>query len=260
MILIETTSPIVEEETFFSYPIASTVCLGIKGIRSFNHQERALQGGFASEKWILVAMAISKDGIITALWRGMVHSMSLTTGLVVHMIIGGLSMTGIQGIMRSYEEEYPIERESRRHERPYFDSYHDMDAVLDRDGYHNIETYRDHKFDRASRFGEQDHDDYAYDDYDYKSRTSYRKMGDSCERDYEYGRHSYDSDYERGRRRDGNWRRRESHDREHLGPLEVEVNRRTAMMMADMRGMKGGTVKTSVALVIMTWLRPQLLL
>ncbi|KAG5227360.1 RNA-binding protein [Salix suchowensis] len=119
-----------------------------------------------------------------------------------------------QSRRRSYEEEYPIERESRRHERPYFDSYHDMDAVLDRDGYHNIETYRDHKFDRASRFGEQDHDDYAYDDYDYKSRISYRKMGDSCERDYEYGRHSYDSDYERGRRRDGNWRRRESHDRE----------------------------------------------
>jgi hypothetical protein len=25
-----------------------------------------LQGGFASEKWILVAMAFSKDGIITA--------------------------------------------------------------------------------------------------------------------------------------------------------------------------------------------------
>ncbi|KAB5516782.1 hypothetical protein DKX38_027430 [Salix brachista] len=119
-----------------------------------------------------------------------------------------------QSRRRSYEEEYPIERESRRHERPYFDSYHDMDAVLDQDGYHNIENYRDHKFDRASRFGEQDHDDYAYDDYDYKSRTSYRKMGDSCERDYEYGRHSYDSDYERGRRRDGNWRRRESHDRE----------------------------------------------
>jgi hypothetical protein len=42
------------------------------------------------------------------------------------------------------------------------------------------------------------------------------------------------------------------------GPLEVEViaevNGRTAMMMADMRGMKGGgTVKTSVTLVIMTW-------
>jgi hypothetical protein len=39
---------------------------GIKGIRSFNHRERALQGGFASEKWILVAVAFSKDGIITA--------------------------------------------------------------------------------------------------------------------------------------------------------------------------------------------------
>ncbi|KAL3568498.1 hypothetical protein D5086_031149 [Populus alba] len=119
-----------------------------------------------------------------------------------------------QSRRRSYEEEYPIEKESRRHERPYFDSYHDMDAVHDRDGYHSIDSYRDHKFDRASRFGEHDRDDYAYDDYDYKSHTSYQKRGDSHERDYEYGRLSYDSDYERGSRRDGNWRRRESHDRE----------------------------------------------
>ena len=89
-----------------------------------------------------------------------------------------------------------------------------MDAVHDRDGYHSIDNYRDHKFDRASRFGEHDRDDYAYDDYDYKSHTSYQKRGDSHERDYEYGRHSYDSDYERGSRRDGNWRRCESHDRE----------------------------------------------
>ncbi|KAJ6735231.1 RNA-BINDING PROTEIN [Salix purpurea] len=189
-------------------------------------------------------MAISKDGIITALWRGMVrfHEPNYRTGGSYdnrRFINDRYSRDNVcprnafhrdilerenypppavdvwpQSRRRSYEEEYPIERESRRHERPYFDSYHDMDAVLDRDGYHNIETYRDHKFDRASRFGEQDHDDYAYDDYDYKSRISYRKMGDSCERDYEYGRHSYDSDYERGRRRDGNWRRRESHDRE----------------------------------------------
>ncbi|KAI5559546.1 hypothetical protein BDE02_17G118800 [Populus trichocarpa] len=119
-----------------------------------------------------------------------------------------------QSRRRSYEEEYPIEKESRRHERPNFDSYHDMDAVHDRDGYHSIDNYRDHKFDRASRFGEHDRDDYAYDDYDYKSCTSYQKRGDSRERDYEYGRRSYDSDYERGSRRDGNWRRRESHDRE----------------------------------------------
>ncbi|KAH8483126.1 hypothetical protein H0E87_027762 [Populus deltoides] len=158
-----------------------------------------------------------------------------------------------------------------------------MDAVHDRDGYHSIDNYRDHKFDRASRFGEHDRDDYAYDDYNYKSRTSYQKRGDSRERDYEHGRHSYDSDYERSSRRDGNWRRRESHDREcdkralsqeksqspnrwhersqfrgyddrprsrsPRSRSHSQVNGRTAMMMADMRGMKGGgTVKTSVTL------------
>jgi len=120
-----------------------------------------------------------------------------------------------QSRRRSYEEEYPLDRESRRHERPYFDTYHDIDAVHDRDGNHSIDNYRDHGLDRASRFGERDRDDYAYDDYDYKSHTSYQNREDSHERDYEYGRHSYDSDYERGSRRDGNWRRRGSHDREH---------------------------------------------
>ncbi|KAI5591301.1 hypothetical protein BDE02_04G069900 [Populus trichocarpa] len=120
-----------------------------------------------------------------------------------------------QSRRRSYEEEYPLDRDSRRHERPYFDTYHDIDAVHDRDGNHSIDNYRDHGLDRASRFGERDRDDYAYDDYDYKSHTSYQNREDSHERDYEYGRHSYDSDYERGSRRDGNWRRRGSHDREH---------------------------------------------
>ncbi|KAA8526581.1 hypothetical protein F0562_008216 [Nyssa sinensis] len=41
------------------------------------------------KKWIPAAMVVSKDGKITALWRGMVQSMSQTSGLVVHMMLGG---------------------------------------------------------------------------------------------------------------------------------------------------------------------------
>lgn len=94
-----------------------------------------------------------------------------------------------QARRRGYEEEYPLDRESRRHEKPYLDSYHDVD------------TYRDHGFDRPTRFGGRNRDDYAYDDYDNRS---------SHERDHDYGRHSYDSDYDRGTsKRDGNWRRRD---------------------------------------------------
>ncbi|KAK6133798.1 hypothetical protein DH2020_032509 [Rehmannia glutinosa] len=84
---------------------------------------------------------------------------------------------------RSYEEEYSFERDHRRHEKP------------------------------PARYGGRDREDYGYDDYDYRSRVSHSRE-DSRERDYDYGRQSYDSDYDRGGRRDGNWRRRESRDRE----------------------------------------------
>ncbi|XP_057809945.1 SUPPRESSOR OF ABI3-5 isoform X5 [Salvia miltiorrhiza] len=67
---------------------------------------------------------------------------------------------------------------------------------------------------RPARYGGRDREDYGYDDYDYRSRASHQSKDDSRERDYDHGRHSYDSDYERGGRRDGNWRRRESRDRE----------------------------------------------
>lgn len=125
---------------------------------------------------------------------------------------------------RGYEDEY---RESRRHEKPYIASYHEMDTFHEhdidslremekfRDDYRSIEGYRDHGFDRPPRFGGRDHDD--YDDYDHRSRFSHQSREDSRERDYDYGRHSYDSDYDRGTRRDSrdsSWRRHGSRDRE----------------------------------------------
>ncbi|KAL5745298.1 hypothetical protein ACOSP7_026444 [Xanthoceras sorbifolium] len=124
---------------------------------------------------------------------------------------------------RNYEDEYPLDRESRRHEKPYIASYHEMDTFHDgidsfreidkfRDGYRNMESYRDHGFDRPPRFGGRDRDD--YDDYDYRSRISHQNREDSRERDYDCGRPSYDSDYDRGSRRDSSWRQHGSRDRE----------------------------------------------
>ncbi|XP_059656730.1 SUPPRESSOR OF ABI3-5 isoform X2 [Cornus florida] len=131
---------------------------------------------------------------------------------------------------RSYEEEYPLERDSRRHEKPYTDSYHELDTFREadkyrdidtfqdydkfRDSYRSIDNYHDHGLDRPARFGGRNRDDYAHDDYDYRPRAL-QSREDSRERDYDYGRHSYDSDYDRGSKKDGNWRRRESRDREH---------------------------------------------
>ncbi|XP_038685999.1 SUPPRESSOR OF ABI3-5 isoform X2 [Tripterygium wilfordii] len=121
-----------------------------------------------------------------------------------------------QSRRRSYEEEYPLDRESRRHEKPYADSYNEMETYRDpdafqeydkfRDGYRSIDNYSDHL---PARFGGRDRDDYAYDDYDYKHRVSHQNRGASHDRDYDYGRNSYDSDYDRGGKRDGTWRRRD---------------------------------------------------
>ncbi|KAF5480065.1 hypothetical protein F2P56_000835 [Juglans regia] len=130
-----------------------------------------------------------------------------------------------QSRRRSYEEEYPLDRESRRHEKSYISSYHEMDTFRDHDidtiqefdkfgdGYHNVDNSRDHGFGRPARFEGRDRDDYAYDDYDRRSRLSHQSREDSRDRDYDHGRHSYDSDYDRSSRRDGNWRQRGSRDK-----------------------------------------------
>ncbi|KNA09587.1 hypothetical protein SOVF_152290 isoform B [Spinacia oleracea] len=101
-----------------------------------------------------------------------------------------------QARRRGYEEEYPLEREPRRHDKSYFEPYHEMD------------DFRDSH--RAGRFGMRERDDYAFDDYDYKHRRD-----SSRERDYDNGRHSHDSDYDRSRK-DDSWRRRGSRDRRAL--------------------------------------------
>ncbi|KAG5026716.1 hypothetical protein AAZX31_08G259900 [Glycine max] len=134
-----------------------------------------------------------------------------------------------QAKRRGYDEDYALDRESRRFQRPYHESYNQIDGFRDReidtypeyerfrDGYTGIENYGDRGYDKPARFVGNDHgDDYAYDDdYDYKSRaSSHHHREDSHERDYDHSRHSYDSDYERGSRRDSNWRQRESRDRE----------------------------------------------
>lgn len=130
-----------------------------------------------------------------------------------------------QSRRRNYEDEYPLERESRRHEKPYIDAYNEMDTFRDRDssfqdydklrdGYHGIDNLRDRDLDRPARLGGRDRDDYPYDDYGHRPRTSQHRE-DSREKDYGHGRHSYDSDYDKSSRRDVNFRRREYRDREH---------------------------------------------
>ncbi|KAK9017908.1 hypothetical protein V6N11_000905 [Hibiscus sabdariffa] len=122
---------------------------------------------------------------------------------------------------RSFEEEYPRDRDSRHHRKLYVDSYGDMDTFRDheitsfqdfdkcRDGYCGVDNFRDHEFDKPSRYGGRDREDYLYDDYDYRPHISHQSRDNSSRES-----RSYDSDHERGNHRDGNWRKRESRDRD----------------------------------------------
>lgn len=111
---------------------------------------------------------------------------------------------------RDYEENYP--REPRRLEKPYPDTnstdgyYHDTEAGS-RDGY-----YRDYGHERSSRYDGRD--DYSGSGYNHRSRNYHHNRDDSREKDNEYGRRSYDSDYDRGSVRDGSRKSRDSQDRE----------------------------------------------
>ncbi|KAL9224378.1 hypothetical protein vseg_000415 [Gypsophila vaccaria] len=95
---------------------------------------------------------------------------------------------------RDYEEEYPLDREPRRHDKSYVESYNEIDDI--------------HGGDRSGRYGIRDRDEYTYDDYEYRHRRD-----SSHDRDYDYGKRSHDSDYDRSRR-DGSWRRHDSRDRD----------------------------------------------
>ncbi|GJS69407.1 suppressor of ABI3-5 isoform X1 [Tanacetum coccineum] len=117
-----------------------------------------------------------------------------------------------QSRRRTYEEEYPLDRDSRRH----VDPYPEMDMGREAGRYREADYYDDHGYERSQRYSGRDRDDYPYDDYDYRPRMSQSREV-SRERDYDYGRRSYDSDYDRGGRREGSWRRRESRDRDREG-------------------------------------------
>ncbi|KAK1438457.1 hypothetical protein QVD17_04266 [Tagetes erecta] len=94
--------------------------------------------------------------------------------------------------------------------------------------YREGDYYDDGGYERPQRYSGRDRDDYAYDDYDHRPRVS-RSREDSRERDYDNGRHSYDSDYDRGgSRRDGGWRRRDSRDRKRdLSPYKSHERSRS---------------------------------
>ncbi|KAJ4957777.1 hypothetical protein NE237_024888 [Protea cynaroides] len=125
---------------------------------------------------------------LVRLWRGMVHCMSQTTGLVVHMMVGGFWMrdslgtksiqgapfigTFLRGIIVHLRHLLLVlglnQEEVLMKNMPFFqevdkfwDGYHGIDS------YRDVATDRDYGFDKPARFGGRDHDEFAADDYDY---------------------------------------------------------------------------------------------
>ncbi|XP_062224001.1 SUPPRESSOR OF ABI3-5-like isoform X2 [Phragmites australis] len=121
---------------------------------------------------------------------------------------------------RIHDEEYASARDHRRHDTNYrndgkhheFDSYRGVDRLLDNyhasDNYHESGSHRDFGVDRKKRIGSRDRAEF-HGEFEDRYHSSHQSREDSCERDHEYGRYSYDSDYERGKR-DNSWRRRDS--------------------------------------------------
>ncbi|XP_015689013.1 SUPPRESSOR OF ABI3-5 isoform X3 [Oryza brachyantha] len=76
------------------------------------------------------------------------------------------------------------------------------------DEYSSARDYR-----RNKRIGSRDHAEF-HGDFEDRYRSSHQSREDSYERDRDYDRYSYDSDYEKSRR-DGSWRRRDLCESEH---------------------------------------------
>ncbi|XP_062218285.1 SUPPRESSOR OF ABI3-5-like isoform X2 [Phragmites australis] len=121
---------------------------------------------------------------------------------------------------RNHDDEYATARDHRRNGTDYhndgkhheFDSYRGVDRLRDNyrsaDNYYESGSHRDFGVDRNKRIGSRDHAEF-HGEFEDRYRSSHQSRENSYERDPEYGRYSYDSDYERGRR-ENSWRRRNS--------------------------------------------------
>jgi len=115
-----------------------------------------------------------------------------------------------QSRKRNYEENYPSEL--RRQEKPYIDSNYAADYYHDSEAGSRNGHYRDHEHERSSRY--DGCDDYSCNDNNYRSKNYHHSRDDGREKDYDYTRRSYDSEYERASVRDGSRKSRDPQDRE----------------------------------------------
>ncbi|KAI3840696.1 hypothetical protein MKW92_012684 [Papaver armeniacum] len=135
---------------------------------------------------------------------------------------------------KGFDEESALARDSSQHDKPYGDSFHELDRlqeakkyheidnsqVVDKfqDSYHGTDSCYDHGYDGPERLSGCNRADFPPDDSDYDrggKRDDSWKRRDSRERDKKsLSRERDQSDYDRGDKRDDSWKRRDSRERD----------------------------------------------
>ncbi|CAA6660668.1 unnamed protein product [Spirodela intermedia] len=109
---------------------------------------------------------------------------------------------------RNLEEDYGTIRDSRRDA----DSYHEIDSLAGRG-----------------------HDEFSNDDYEHLNRVPHQSRENSRDRESEFSRYNYDSDYDRAKR-DNSWRRRDTRERDSRDSREREPSPRRRRERSRSRG------------------------
>jgi RNA-binding protein 5/10 len=107
---------------------------------------------------------------------------------------------------RNHDEEYATTRDHRRHDNDYRGANRFHYNYHAADHYHESGSHRDFGANRHKRIGSRDRPEFHGEFEDRYRGGSHQNREDSYERDHEYERYSYDSDYETSR----SWRRRDS--------------------------------------------------
>ncbi|CAA7397035.1 unnamed protein product [Spirodela intermedia] len=154
---------------------------------------------------------------------------------------------------RNLEEDYGTIRDSRRHADSYHEidsfrdseRYHDVDRFPDADkfhtgyrsgdGYRDLDNYNDYAIDRSSRLAGRGHDEFSNDDYEHLNRVPHQSRENSRDRESEFSRYNYDSDYDRAKR-DNSWRRRDTRERDSRDSREREPSPRRRRERSRSRG------------------------
>ncbi|KAI3977878.1 hypothetical protein MKX01_036718 [Papaver californicum] len=132
---------------------------------------------------------------------------------------------------KGFDEESSLARDSRQHDKPYGDSFHELHILQEpkkyreidnfqvvdkyKDDYHGIDSYYDHGYNGPGRLSECNRADFPPDEFDYRPCILLTT-------EVSHERSCYDFDYDRGGKRDDSWKRHDSRERDKKS-LSLEI-------------------------------------